>query len=78
MIAPDSFVRAIDFFVDAIDLASFGFKNITLKEEGRPPYHPSVLLKPLSSRIYNNYLLAQECGFVVGICNPNFLYSSDL
>lgn len=45
MIAPDSFVRAIDFFVDAIDLASFGFKNITLKEEGRPPYHPSVLLK---------------------------------
>ena len=45
IIAPDSFVRAIDFFVDAIDLASFGFKNITLKEEGRPPYHPSVLLK---------------------------------
>ncbi len=25
--------------------------------------------------IYNYYLLAQECGFVVGICNPNFLYS---
>ena len=45
MIAPNSFVRAIDFFADAIDLASFGFKNITLKEEGRPPYHPSMLLK---------------------------------
>jgi len=45
MIAPDSFVRAIDFFVDAIDLASFGFKHVTFKEEGRPPYHPAVLLK---------------------------------
>lgn len=45
MVAPDSFVRAIDFFVDSIDLASFGFKQITLKEEGRPPYHPAVLLK---------------------------------
>ena len=45
MVAPDSFVRVIDFFVDSIDLASFGFKNVTFKEEGRPPYHPAVLLK---------------------------------
>ncbi len=45
MVAPDSFVRVIDFFVDTIDLASFGFKNVTFKEEGRPPYHPAVLLK---------------------------------
>lgn len=44
-IAPDSFVRVIDFFVDAIDLKSFGFKHVTLNEEGRPPFHPSVLLK---------------------------------
>lgn len=45
MVAPDSFVRVIDFFVDSIDLASFGFKHVTFKEEGRPPYHPAVLLK---------------------------------
>lgn len=45
MVTSDSFVRIIDFFVDSIDLASFGFKNVTLKEEGRPPYHPAVLLK---------------------------------
>ena len=45
MVASDSFVRVIDFFVDSIDLASFGFKHVTFKEEGRPPYHPAVLLK---------------------------------
>jgi transposase len=44
-IAPDSFVRHIDFFVDSIDLKSFGFKHVTLKEEGRPPIHPALLLK---------------------------------
>lgn len=44
-IASDSFVRIIDFFVDTIDLKSFGFKHVTLKEEGRPPIHPAVLLK---------------------------------
>jgi len=45
MVASDSFVRVIDFFVDSIDLASFGFKHVTFKEEGRPPYHPAVLMK---------------------------------
>jgi transposase len=44
-IAPDSFVRAIDAFVDAIDLKSFGFAHVECKEEGRPSYHPSILLK---------------------------------
>lgn len=45
IIHKDSFVRVIDAFVDAIDLKSFGFRNVECKEEGRPPYHPSVLLK---------------------------------
>ena len=45
MVASDSFVRVIDFFVDSIDLASFGFRHVTFKEEGRPPYHPAVLMK---------------------------------
>ena len=44
-IAPDAFVRVIDAFVDAVDLKSFGFSHVECKEEGRPPYHPSVLLK---------------------------------
>lgn len=45
LVAPNSFVRIIDFFVDTIDLKSFGFKNVTLKAEGRPPIHPALLLK---------------------------------
>jgi transposase len=44
-IAPDSFVRVVDAFVDVIDLKSFGFFHIECKEEGRPPYHPSILMK---------------------------------
>ncbi len=45
VIAPDAFVRVIDAFVDAIDMKSFGFKHAESKEEGRPAYHPSVLMK---------------------------------
>jgi len=45
IVAPDSFVRAIDVFVDAIDLKSFGFSHTQLREEGRPPYNPAALLK---------------------------------
>src|SRR5690554_1241713 len=41
----ESFVRAIDAFVDLIDFKSFGFKHVTTNEEGRPPYHPATLLK---------------------------------
>lgn len=44
-IAANSFVRVLDAFVDAIDLKSFGFAHVECHEEGRPPYHPTVLLK---------------------------------
>lgn len=44
-IAADSFVRVVDAFVEAIDLKSFGFAHVECREEGRPPYHPSVLMK---------------------------------
>ena len=44
-IASDSFVRVVDAFVDAIDLKTFGFAHVECEEEGRPPYHPSALLK---------------------------------
>ena len=44
-IAHEAFVRVVDAFVDAIDLASFGFNHVECEEEGRPPYHPAVLLK---------------------------------
>ena len=44
-VAQDSFVRVVDVFVDSIDLKSFGFAHIDCPEEGRPPYHPAVLMK---------------------------------
>lgn len=44
-IPKDSYVRVVDAFVDSIDLKSFGFAHVECKEEGRPPYHPAILLK---------------------------------
>ena len=44
-IAPENPVRFIDAFVAQLDLAQAGFTKAELKETGRPPYHPGVLLK---------------------------------
>jgi len=44
-ISEDSFVRVVDAFVEVIDLKSFGFAHVECKKEGRPPYHPAVLMK---------------------------------
>jgi len=41
----DSYVRVIDFFIESIDLANLVFRHVFVKEEGRTPYHPAVLLK---------------------------------
>jgi len=38
-------VRAIDAFVDELDLAELGFEGVTPAATGRPRYHPGVLLK---------------------------------
>jgi transposase len=41
----NAFVRVVDAFGDAIDYKSFDFGNTECKEEGRPAYHPSALMK---------------------------------
>ena len=38
-------VRAIDVFVDELDLAALGFEGVVPEATGRPGYHPGVLLK---------------------------------
>src|ERR1700675_1713943 len=38
-------VRAIDVFVDELDLAGLGFEGVTPAATGRPGYHPGLLLK---------------------------------
>jgi transposase len=44
-IGEDNPVRAIDVFVDELDLAELGFSGVEPEVTGRPSYHPSVLLK---------------------------------
>jgi transposase len=38
-------VRAIDAFVDALDLAGLGFAGVEPAATGRPGYHPGLMLK---------------------------------
>lgn len=40
-----SFVRIIDTFVDTLDIENFGFLYYKLNKAGRPPFHPSTMLK---------------------------------
>jgi transposase len=41
----DNPVRAIDAFVDNLDLSGLGFDGVAAEATGRPSYHPSGLLK---------------------------------
>ena len=38
-------VRAVDAFVDVLNLRKLGFDGVVPEATGRPSYHPSVLLK---------------------------------
>jgi len=44
-IAADNPVRAVDAFVDMLDLRKLGFTAVDPSATGRPGYHPAVLLK---------------------------------
>jgi len=45
-IAEDNPVRAIDAYIEALDMVSLGFTNTTLSNSsGQPAYHPKLLLK---------------------------------
>ena len=44
-IAEDNPVRAIEAFVEGLDLKDMGFKSVDPHATGRPAYHPAVLLK---------------------------------
>ncbi len=61
----DNEVRLNDMFVDSLKLEDFGFK-FDFIENGRPAYHPSVLLKlyiyGYMNRIRSSRALEKECG----------------
>jgi transposase len=44
-VSEENSVRAIDVFVDELDLAALGFEGVAPAATGRPGYHPGVLLK---------------------------------
>ena len=50
-VAEDNPVRVIDVFVDELDLAKLGFDDVLPEITGRPAYHPSTLLKIISTVI---------------------------
>ena len=61
----DNPVRAIDVFVDELDLTGLGFGGIEPKATGRPAYHPSTLLKiyvyGYLNRVQSSRRLEREC-----------------
>jgi len=44
-VAEDNPVRAIEVFVESLDLRKLGFEGVEPEATGRPAYHPAVLLK---------------------------------
>jgi transposase len=63
MVGQENTIRAIDAFVDSLDLAELGFR--TLASQGRPPYHPADLLKlylyGYMNRMRSSRALELEC-----------------
>jgi transposase len=59
-------VRAIDAFVEALDLAELGFAGVEPEATGRPSYHPAVLLKlyiyGYLNRVQSSRRLEREAG----------------
>src|SRR6202022_2862506 len=62
----DNPVRAVDAFVDAVDLGELGFDGVVPEATGRPSYHPSVLLKlyiyGYLNRVQSSRRLEREAG----------------
>ena len=58
-------VRAVDVFVDGLDLGQLGFANVQPLDTGRPGYHPATLLKiyiyGYLNRIPSSRRLEREC-----------------
>jgi transposase len=45
LVSENSYARLVDVFVEALPLEKLGFSHCQHEKEGRPPYHPKVLLK---------------------------------
>src|SRR3979490_842891 len=61
----DNPIRAIDVFVDELDLIELGFGGVEPEATGRPAYHPATLLKiyvyGYLNRVQSSRRLEREC-----------------
>src|SRR5690349_13846139 len=79
-------VRAVDAFVDALDLAALGFEAVP-EATGRPAYHPATLLKiyiygylnriPSSRRLERETQRNLELIWLTGKLMPDFKTIAD-
>src|ERR1700736_1728516 len=64
-VGADNPVRAIDVFVDGLDVAKLGFDGVAPLATGRPAYHPAPLLKiyiyGYFNRVQSSRRLEREC-----------------
>jgi transposase len=86
-IAEDNPVRAVDAFVEELDLKQLGFAGAEPAETGRPAYHPAVLLKlyiygylnriPSSRRLEREAQRNVELMWLTGRLAPDFKTIAD-
>ena len=64
-VAEDNPVRAVDVFVDGLDLDKLGFVGVQPLDTGRPGYHPGTMLKlyiyGYLNRVPSSRRLEREC-----------------
>jgi transposase len=85
-ITEENAIRVIDAFIDSLDLAKLEFKTVPA-DTGRPPYHPSTLLKLFVygylNRIQSSRRLEREAGrnielmWLLGGLAPDFKTIAD-
>jgi len=86
-IAEDNPVRAVEAFIDELDLLTLGFTGAEPAATGRPAYHPSVLLKlylyGYLNHIQSSRRLERECQrnvellWLTGKLSPDFKTIAD-
>jgi transposase len=86
-VSEDNLVRAVDAFVDGLDLGKLGFGRVAPLEKGRPCYHPATLLKiyiygylnriPSSRRLERKCQRNIELVWLTGRLAPDFKTIAD-
>ncbi|MBN9277117.1 MAG: transposase, partial [Hyphomicrobium sp.] len=85
-VGEDSPVRAVDAFIDMLDLGAIGF-DVEPEATGRPGYHPATMLKlylyGYLNQVQSSRRLERECGrnleliWLTGRLKPDFKTIAD-